>query len=160
MLVTHDKNKFSPSRTLKLWLFKYSYLYTPAKCSTHTRRHCPRALAPSRGWRKPWWRSQAKSRTPQCSIWCPHGPHKVRADCKAHDNEIKLYCFSVWKIPISVSCDSSLKPKPPVLNQMTESRGKLLLKQQKVTSRHAHTPAPKPDLSRQRKYFLKTPKKP
>lgn len=42
---------------------------------------------------------------------------------------------------------------------MTESRGKLLLEQQSVPSRHADTPTRKHDLSRQRRHFLKTPKK-
>lgn len=154
MLVTHDKSKFSTSRILKLWLFEYSYLSTPAKCNTHPSSHCPTALAPSRGWRKPWWGSQANSQTPQCCKWCPHCPHKVRAACKAQAKKIKLYCFFFWwKISISVSCDSSLKPKPPVRNQMTESRGKLLLEQQNVISRHADTPTPKPEPSRQGKYF-------
>lgn len=66
----------------------------------------------------------------------------------------------MWNIQISVSCDSSLKPKPPVQNQMTESKGKLLLEQQNVTSRHADVPTPKHDTPRQRKYFLKTKKNP
>lgn len=103
---------------------------------------------------------QDKPQTPQGCTWCPHCPHQVRAAGKAQANEIKLLCFSAWKIPISVSCDSSWKPKPPVWNQMTESRGKLLLEQQNVASRHADTPTLKHDPPRQRNYFLKTPQTP
>jgi len=71
---------------------------------------------------------------------------KKRAACSTQANEVKLYCFFLWRTTLSVSYDSSVKPKPPVQNKMTESRGKLLLEKQNVISRHAEP-------SRQRKHL-------
>lgn len=85
--------------------------------------------------------------------WCSHHPRKIRAARSIQANKITLYCFSLWRIPISVSHDSSVKTKPPVQNKMTESRGKLLLAKKNVISRQAETPILKPEPSQQRKYL-------
>lgn len=84
---------------------------------------------------------------------CSHHPRKIRAARSTQANKITLYCFSLWRILISVSHDSSVKPKPPVQNKMTESRGKLLLAKKNVISRQAETPILKPEPSQQRKYL-------